>query len=66
LFGGVDNTTIAPALFDVSFNGITILGLQSTEIGIKTGYVCCGNNGIEFQSTNPGLALMSLWGGGRP
>jgi len=60
LFGGVDDTTIAPALFDVTFNGTTILGLQSTEIGIKTGYVCCGNDGNDpnsFQSTNPGLAI---------
>lgn len=65
LFEGVDDSTIAPALFDVTFNGTTILGLQSTEIGIKTGYVCCGNDGNDpnsFHSTNPGLAIMSLWG----
>lgn len=36
LFDSVDNTTIAPVLFDLTLNGTTIFGLQSAEIGIKT------------------------------
>ena len=36
LFDSVDNTTIAPTLFDLTLNGTTILGLQSAEISIKT------------------------------
>jgi hypothetical protein len=36
LFDSVENTTIAPALFGLTLNGTIILGLQSTEIGIKT------------------------------
>jgi hypothetical protein len=36
LFDSVDNTTIAPTLFDLTLNGTTILGLQSAENSIKT------------------------------
>ena len=65
LFGGVDDTTLAPALFDVTFTGTTIAGVQSAVVGIKSGYVCCGNDGNDpnsFKAVSPGLGLISLWG----